>query len=420
MPYNWKKNTAIFLACQAFTLFGSSLVQHAITWHITLTTQSGVHATFIIICAFLPTFFLAPFAGVWADRYNRRLLIIIADASIAVCTLAMAYLFLSGRGALWMLFAGAGVRALGAAVQTPCVNAMLPDIVPEEHLTRVNGINGSLQSLIMLLSPMLSGALLGLASLESIFFVDVATAAVSIAVMLLLFRLPARAEQPKPAAGGGYFGEMREGLVYILGQPYLRNFFAFCALFFLLAAPVAFLTPLQIARTFGGDVWRLTAIELSFSVGMMLGGLLIAAWGGFKNRVHTMALAWIYMGAMTAGLGIPRYFWLYLLLMGLGGLSMPVFNTPALVLLQERVDPRYMGRVFGVLTMLSSSLMPIGMLLFGPLADRIAIEWLLIFTGALMMLLAGALFYNRPLLLAGARNPASPGGDEATAGDAKL
>lgn len=403
MNQNWKKNTAVFMTSQAISILGSSLVQFAITWHITLTTQSGFYATLIIVCGFLPTFFLSPFAGVWADRYDRKKLIVIADAGIALCTLILAILFLSGHNAVWLLFAASAIRALGSAVQNPCVNAMLPDIVPEEHLTRVNGINGSLQSLIMLISPMISGALMGFTSLESIFFIDVATAASAIAVMILFFRLPAKTKAADQAGQTDYLRELKEGFSYIRNHQYLRNFFIFCACFYICATPVAFLTQLHVTRFFGNEVWRLTAIELSFSVGMLIGGLMITVWGGLKNRIHTMALAGVFVGLTTIGMGLPKYFWLYLGFMGLCGLVMPFYNTPAIVMLQEKVDPDYMGRVFGIMTMISSSLMPLGMLVFGPLADLIPIEWLLVVTGILMLLMALALLINKPLLKAGRR-----------------
>ena len=84
---DWKRNTILFLTSQTLSLFGTSLVQYAILWYITLNTQSGVMMTIYIICGFLPTFFLSPFAGVWADRYNRKLLIMLSDSMIALSTL---------------------------------------------------------------------------------------------------------------------------------------------------------------------------------------------------------------------------------------------------------------------------------------------------------------------------------------------
>ncbi|SFH41065.1 Transmembrane secretion effector [Desulfotomaculum arcticum] len=121
---NWKKNISLFLGSQAISLFGSSLVQLAIMRYITLTTQSGVMMTISIICGFLPTFILSPIAGVWADRYNRKTLIIMSDALIAVSTLILAILFLIGYDALWLLFLMSAIRAIGTGIQVPAVNKL--------------------------------------------------------------------------------------------------------------------------------------------------------------------------------------------------------------------------------------------------------------------------------------------------------
>lgn len=166
-------------------------------------------------------------------------------------------------------------------------------------------------------------------------------------------------------------------------------------------APAAFLTPLQVTRSFGDDLWRLTAIEIAFSIGMMAGGGLIAAWGGFQNKVTTMTFASLIMGACTIALGIVPVFWIYLVFMALFGVAMPIFNTPTTVILQEKIEEDFLGRVFGVMGMISTSMMPMGMLLFGPIADIIKIEWLLVGTGVLIILLAIFLGRNKVLIEAG-------------------
>jgi DHA3 family macrolide efflux protein-like MFS transporter len=187
---NWRKNIILFLSSQTISLFGSMLVQYAIMWHITLTTKSGVMMTLFIICGFIPAFFLSPIAGVWADRYNRKILIIIADALIAIATLVLAILFLMGYESTWLLFVMAAIRAIGTGIQTPAVGAILPQIVPKEGLTKVNGINGSIQAIIMFVAPMVSAALLSMTSIEIIFFIDVITAAIAIFVLVTFFKIP--------------------------------------------------------------------------------------------------------------------------------------------------------------------------------------------------------------------------------------
>ncbi len=171
--------------------------------------------------------------------------------------------------------------------------------------------------------------------------------------------------------------------------------------FLFLAAPASFLTPLQVSRNYGEDVWRLTAIEIAFSVGMMLGGIIMASWGGFKNKIYTMTLTAFVIGACTISLGLVTSFGIYLFVMAVIGIVIPMFNTPATVLLQQKVEPNFLGRVFGVLGMISSSMMPLGMLVFGPLADLIRIEYLLIGTGIVTFIEGFFLIANKALVEAG-------------------
>lgn len=397
---SWEKNIILFLLSQTISLFGSSLVQYAIIWHITLETQSGLMMTVSIICGFLPVFFISPFAGVWADRYNRKTLIVLSDSLIAVSTLVLAILFYLGYDALWMLFVASSIRAFGSSVQTPAIGAFIPQLVPEEKLTKINAANGSIQAMVTLVSPMLSGALLTLTNIEVIFLIDVVTAIVAISILLTFLHVPPHAKALEKQTTS-YFNDMQEGIIYIKSHDFLKSFFLFMAIFYILISPAAFLTPLQVIRNFGDDVWRLTAIEVTFSIGMMLGGIGMASWGGFKNKIHTMTLSVITMGCCSFALGVIPNFWIYIFLMCLFGIVMPIFNTPAMVLLQEKVAGDFLGRVFSVLGMISSIMMPFGMLVFGPMADHIKIEWLLIGTGILMVTMSFFFAGNQTLIEAG-------------------
>ncbi|MFA5540936.1 MAG: MFS transporter [Bacteroidales bacterium] len=400
MQENWQKKTAIFLGSQAISLFGSSLVQYAILWYITLETKSGTMMMISIVFGFVPTFFLAPFAGVWADRYNRKLLIALSDSMIALSTLLLAILFWLGHDYIWLLFLMSAVRAIGGGIQTPAVGAFLPQIVPKDKLFRINGINSSIQAVINLISPMLAGAVLSIASIEAIFLIDVFTATIAVLSLIFLLKVPphAKAMQKQTLS---YFADLKAGLSYIKNHGYLKNFFIFCAFFFFLIAPGAFLTPLQVAKSYGDEVWRLTAIEVAFSIGMMLGGVLISLWKGFKNKIHTMAFATFIMGFSTFLLGLTPLFWIYLGIMFIYGIVIPIYHTPTTVLLQHQVEEEFHGRVFGVLSMISSSTVPMSMLLFGPLADLVKVEWILLTSGSLLLVLSFFFVRNKSLLYHG-------------------
>lgn len=395
---DWKKKTTLFLAGQTVSLFGSSLVQFVIIWYITLQTHSGVMMTLATVFGFLPQIVISVFAGVWADRVPRKLLIIWADAGIAFFTLLLIVSFLSGFREIWLLFVISGIRSAGAGIQSPAVNALLPQLVPQNKLMKVNGINTSIQSLTLLLSPAVGGALMTLAALEICFMLDVVTAAIAITLMLMLKVMPLpKAEGPK----AGYFDDFRAGFSYMRTHPFIKDLLLFFAVFFFLIVPGAYLTPLLIARNFGQEVWRLTANEVIYSGGAILGGLAIAAWGGLKNRLHTIALFSGIFGLLMAVLGVATSFTVYLIIMLFLGVCGPFLNATFTVMLQEKTDLQMQGRMFGFVQIIISTVMPLGMLIFGPLADVMKIEWLLIITGVVMAATGVLILFNRRLREAG-------------------
>lgn len=396
----WKQRTVLFLISQNISLFGSMLVQYVILWHITLTTRSGFMMTIAILSAFIPTLLISPFAGVWADRFDRKMVIIVSDGVIAITTLGMAIIFHLGLNELWQLFVVLAIRSLGTGVQTPAVSALLPQLVPSEHLTMVNGIQSSVQSFVTIISPVLSGALYAFSPIEYVFGIDVVTAIIAITILLYFLQVPShrRASQQQPFT---YGTDIRDGIMYIHRHRFIKVLFIYCACYFVLFSPAAFLSPLQTARTYGTEVWRLSAIEVAFSGGMMLGGLVIAWWGGFTIKIHSMILSTFISSLCILGFGVAPHFSIYLMLMGVVGIAMPIFNTPFTVLLQQQVDEAYLGRVFSVFTMISSSMMPLAMLIFGPLSDSIRIEWLLLATGLSMLVVAAIMLRDRRLIESG-------------------
>jgi DHA3 family macrolide efflux protein-like MFS transporter len=401
MKINWKKNTALFLTGQALSMFGSMVVQYAIVWYITLKTQSGSMMTLFTIAGFLPMFFISPFGGVWADRFNKKYIINIADGAIAFASLVVAVFLLAGFDHAGILLCCAIVRSFGQGVQTPAVGALIPRIVPAASLTKINGFQGSIQSFIMLAAPMVSGALMTFAPLEIMFFLDVITAAVGICILFFFVKVPEGEAAGTEHKGLDYFHDLREGIRYIKSHGYVLRMIVFTAVFLFFAAPAALLTPLQVTRNFGNDEWRLAAIEITFSAGMMAGGVLIGIWGGFKNRIYSMAFACALFGLEAAALGLVQNFWVYIGVMAITGVTMPLYNTPSMVLLQTTVEPAFMGRVLAVFGMVGSVMMPVGMLVFGPVADIVSINLLLIGTGVVTVLLAIPMMMSKVLRDAG-------------------
>lgn len=397
IPENWMRISVLFLAGQIISLFGSSLVEFAIIWYITLTTKSGAMMMIATLCGFLPQLLISIFAGVLADRYPRKRLILLADAGIAMATLILAILFLAGFRETGLLFVILVVRSMGTGIQTPSVSAIIPQLVPKENLLKINGIYESGNSLILLISPVLSGVLLTVSSLEYVFFIDVGTAAVAIAILLSLKIRPHYKATQKSTTG--YFQDLTDGLKYIRAHALIKMILIFYAVFFFLIVPVAILTPLMVTRSFGPEVWRLTANEMAFFAGSLLGGILVSVRGGGKNHFSTIVASCIAFGVLNALMGLAPSFFLYLIFMFLSGILVPYFSTAITVILQKKVEQQMQGRVFSFLQLVTTAVMPLGMMVFGPASDLVSIEILLIITGVMISVLGIAIHLSRAVSL---------------------
>ncbi|MDO4542597.1 MAG: MFS transporter, partial [Bacillota bacterium] len=267
----WSINTGLLLGSQAITMLGSSLVQYAIMWYIILDTTSGAMMTLYVIAGFLPHVLVSPIAGVLADRFDRKKIIISADLSIAGVTLILALVFLSGYKPYWLLFLASLLRSVGSGIQTPAVSAILPDIVPEEKLMRVGGINSSIQSLIFILAPACGGILLSIADLTAALFTDLFTAIIGVGVLLgisIPFDKTRNIDKKN-----NYWRDLIDGLKYVRKHQFIGFILIFYALFCVFISPISFLSPIFIARNFGGEVLHLTLQEVVFSSGSVLGGI---------------------------------------------------------------------------------------------------------------------------------------------------
>jgi DHA3 family macrolide efflux protein-like MFS transporter len=385
MP-DWKRKVAVFLVGQTITTFGSYLVQYAIFWHLTLTTKSGLVLALAAIFGFLPQAIVSIFAGVWADRVNRKIMIIVSDSTIALATLVLAFFMLSGTDDLWLIFLVMAIRSVGAGVQMPAISALVPQIVPTDQLMSVNGINSSIQSSLTLLAPVAAAAVYANFSLEAVLFIDVVTAAIGLSLLATISvpTLARAASAEKPS----YLTDLKEGISYIFSNQLVRWVMAIFAIVFLLIVAPSNLSPLMLVRNFGSEVWMLTVLELAFGVGMVLGGALMALLANKIDRIAAIIGTSILFGILAIALGFTVNLIVFYVLFFLIGLAVPAFSTSAMTLLQETVEPERQGRVFGFVGIVMAVAMPLGMSILGPLADVVSVEILMIVTGAATVLIA--------------------------------
>ncbi|MGN0201793.1 MAG: MFS transporter [Candidatus Cryptobacteroides sp.] len=385
------KQVIPFFVSQAITLFGSQIVAFAIVWYITLETGSGLWVALLSICSFVPQFLMSFVGGALADRYSKKTLIIGADAATALFTLALVVLtglLSEGRELRAALLVAAALRSVAAGIQTPAVNSAIPLLVAPEKLMKANGINSTFQSVANFAAPAAAGAVMTLLGLSRTLLIDVATAVVGIAILSFV-SIPKMPEERR-APASGFLNDIREGVRYALSDRTIAGLLLLFGAFIFLSIPGGFLANLFVSRTFGDSYLHLSAVEIVGFAGMMAGGILMGTWGGFRNRFRTLLAAALLFGALGVALGLSRSFVFYLLMMLLYGIPLTAFQTATTTILQERVEEQMQGRVFGLLNSMYSGFLPVGMAVFGPLADHLSLRLMTVASSAALMIL-GAL-----------------------------
>ena len=395
---NWKSQAMLFLISQCITLFGSTLVQMAIVWYVTIQTSSGVWVAAFTVCSYLPQFLISFVAGVWADRHSRKKLIIGADSLIALVTFLMVLAIphiTDKTVVLGGLLVMSVIRSFGAGIQTPAVNAVIPQLVPEDQIMRFNGINATMQSVVQFAAPAAAGVLLTINTLSSTLIIDTATAIVGIGLLSAVI-IPKQAIQSK---GTSVFIDMKIGIKYTLSDKLIGKVLTVYGLFIFLCVPAGFLSQLFVSRVYGETYWYLTAVELAGFIGMVAGGILMSIWGGFKSRVTTMSVGLIAFGSLAIGMGLSKQFALYLSLMIIYGVAITMVQTATTTLIQEKAEMSMQGRVFGLLGAMYSGFLPVGMAIFGPMADEISLQWIMIGSGIALIALSIFVGTNKEMRL---------------------
>lgn len=387
---------------QVFSLLGSQLVQFSLIWWLTQQTGSATVLAVASIVGLVPQVVLGPFVGPLVDRWNRKWTMILADAVVALATLALAILFWLGQADIWHVYVILFIRALGGTFHNPAMTASVSLMVPPEHLTRVQGLNQMLNGGLNIISAPLGALLLQLLPLQGVLMIDMVTAALAITTVLLV-RVPQPQHEASETAGSAvsqYWQDLRAGFRYVLSWRGLLILMGMATLINLVLSPSMSFIPLLVTEHFEGTAWHLSAMEAALGIGVLVGGVLLGAWGGFKSRVYTSLLGLVGLGlsVLLAGVVPSSLFALAVLAMGLMGLMSSLTNGPIMAVLQAAVAPSMQGRVFTLLSSAAMAMMPLGLAVAGPLADVMGVRaWFVV--GGLVTLAMGLGGYFIPSLV---------------------
>jgi len=384
---DWKKDFFPFWTGQMISILGSYLVQFTLVWWLTRETESATVLATASLFALVPEIIVQPFAGVIVDRLNRKQIIIIADAIIALATLLLGVLFFLDIVQIWFIYAIMLLRAIGGAFHYPAEQASVALMVPEEHLARIAGLNQASRGIINIIAAPLGALVLDLMGVEGALMIDVVTAAIAIGIVAFT-TIPQQKKLEKNGKGGigTVLADMRDGFRYLVSWKGLMVLTGMALIFKVALSPAFSLIPLLVYSHLNGTAAQYGLLEVFAGIGIILGGIILGVWGGFKRQVYTMIL-----GGTAVGLGIflmgtlpaGAFYW-SLPAVFLVGLAIPIVDGPISAILQANIDNEYQGRVmtlFGSVINLSG---PIGLIAAGPVSDAWGIQIWFITAGVLI------------------------------------
>lgn len=396
LPRNWLAIIAFIWAGQAVSMVTSYAAGYAVVWYVTESTGSALMLAAMSVCAMLPIGLISPFGGVIADKYNRKLIMIVADGAVGVVSLVAGLLILAGDVSIPLLLAICVARAVGQAFHGPAMMAAMPMLVPDKHLLRINTLDQLLASIASIGAPAFGIFLYTTLGFSSVMFLDFAGAVVAI-LGLALAKIPTVVD---PSAKDQHvLANLRDGWRAVVKTNGLVLLIAGVTVGMMIFGPLSAVFPLMTYQHFGGDGYAASMAEAAFGVGMLVGSGALIAWGGGKRLAGLIASAAVIVGAATAACGFlpPNGFPAFIVLVAVMAVACAWFNGPLMTLTQRNVPDDKMGRAMGLLTAAMGLATPIGVALGGVLAEAIGVAPFFVVDGLACLVLGLVLYLPKSI-----------------------
>lgn len=387
MLKNINKTFLIVYTGQTISQLTSSILQMAIVWYLITETNSSNIVALSGIVGFLPQGVLGLFIGVYIDRFDRKKIMIISDLLIASASLSLSVSGFFGEISIPLIMIVLFIRSVGTAFHVPSLQAITPLIVSKDELPKYSGYSQTLQSISLLLSPVLASFFFSIWSLQAIVMLDVLGAIIGVFTLCIVTipKIKIDFENTKI----NIILEMKEGIA-TLKKNKLFNFMLLGAAFSIIYIPIFVLYPMMTLSYFGKNQWYAGAIEVVFAIGMLIGSLVLSVTGGGKRKIITIAFFCFIIGISLSTSGIlgKNMFIGFALCSTLLGVATPFYQGLQVVVFQQKIQEEYLGRVMS----LSGSLMaigtPIGIGLSGVISDKIGVENFFLYSGIIIIFIS--------------------------------
>ncbi len=379
-------------------MFTSYAASFAAIWYVTESTGSALALSFLSICAYLPQGLLSPFGGVLADRLNRKYLIILADSICGLASFALGLIILFGQVSFAAIVVMVIIRSAAQAFHYPALMALMPMLVPEKHLLRINTLDQLLLSVSGMAAPVLGIFFYTVVGFHSVMFLDFAGALIACAGMLLA-KVPSTKcaslssntqssdNTPNDSTSDKHhvLADLKEGWVALKRVRGLFVLIILITLGMVCFSPMSSLYPLMTFDYFQGDGYMASIAEATFAAGLLIGSSILMVWGGGKKLTRLIAIACISFGLLcsVSGLISPNMFWIFVILCAGMGLVSAWFNGPMMTLIQRNTAEETMGRVIGLVNTGIALAGPVGIAAGGIFAEFMGVAPFFVVDGIL-------------------------------------
>ena len=396
--YNWKRVFAIIWTGQFLSILTSSIVNFAIVLWLSLETGSAEVLAFATMAALLPQSVLGLFTGIFIDRWKRKRVMIMADSFIAFCTLILAVLFYFDLAKISHIYVLLALRSVGSAFHMPAMQASVPLLAPKSELMRIAGINQVIQSVCNIAGPALAGLFITMMKMTNILLLDVAGAAFACLSLCFVF-IPDPSHEERNSELH-LWREAKEAIMEVRNQYGLSWLFLLSILATFVIMPVSVLFPLMTLNHFAGNAFQVSLVEVSWGGGALLAGALLGLKKYRWNEILLINGMYIALGLtflFSGLLPVSGFIW-FAVLTALGGVCGSLYFATFTTVIQSRIDPGVMGRVFSFY--MSFSMLPsmIGLLSTGFLADSIGLGNTFIISGGFLCLIGIISFFIPSLI----------------------
>lgn len=357
---------------QTVSLVGTAMSRFALTIWAYELTGSATALAMVALFSFAPTIIMSPIAGALVDRWNRKAIMILADTTAGISTIAILILFSLGGLQIWHLYVAGAFASTFEAFQFPAFSAAITMMLDKQDYGRASGMRSIAESGSTIVAPVFATIVLVAFGIGGVLLIDVITFVIAMATLIfVLIPEPDQTDTGRKAQGS-LLTESLFGFRYIAANPPLLGIqiiFSFVNLFGIISFT---LLPIMVLARTGNDEVTLATVQSMLGIGGLIGGIIMSIWGGPKRRVHGvfmgMFLSGIF-GQMLLGIGQNVITW------SVGAFMLmffiPFVNGSNQAIWQSKVPPDLQGRVFSVRRLVAQITMPIGILLIGPLADTV-------------------------------------------------